>query len=295
MEQHTATTTEAAQGEPPDCGMVMPISAIGDYTEKHWLDVRNILDEAITSAGFVPSLVSDADDIGIIHKRIVQNLYCCPIILCDVSGRNPNVMFELGLRLAFDKPTVIVKDDATPYSFDTSPIEHLQYPRDLRYSDIVGFKTSLAEKIKATYERSRNDKNYTTFLKHFGKFTVASLETTEVTPDKFIIEQLTELRDSIGVLRRELRDRDPVTPRKMIRPSKINETFALADKSSFISDWIRRQIEEARRNNEPIDKEKIKKEVMAHAGIAENGDLVDTAYDMFIDNILDNATKQQLF
>jgi len=32
-------------------------------------------------------------------------------------------MFELGLRLAFDKPAIIVKDDNTSYSFDTAPIE----------------------------------------------------------------------------------------------------------------------------------------------------------------------------
>jgi len=42
------------------------------------------------------------------------------MIVCDISGRNPNVMFELGLRLAFDKPAIIIKDEITPYSFDTS-------------------------------------------------------------------------------------------------------------------------------------------------------------------------------
>ncbi len=56
-----------------------------------------------------------------------------PIVVCDISARNANVMFELGMRLAFDKPTVIIKDERTPYSFDISSIEHLDYPSDLRY------------------------------------------------------------------------------------------------------------------------------------------------------------------
>jgi hypothetical protein len=34
-------------------------------------------------------------------------------------------MFELGMRLAFDKPTVIIKDDKTDYMFDTGIIEHV--------------------------------------------------------------------------------------------------------------------------------------------------------------------------
>lgn len=75
-------------------------------------------------------------------------MYENPIVVCDVSGKNPNVMFELGIRLAFDKPTIIIKDDKTSYSFDTSPIEHLEYPRDLRYNRIEDFKSKLTDKIK---------------------------------------------------------------------------------------------------------------------------------------------------
>ncbi|MCL2651945.1 MAG: hypothetical protein FWD60_13120 [Candidatus Azobacteroides sp.] len=102
------------------CGIVMPISAIDTYTAEHWNDVLSILKDAINQTDFEPDLVSNADDSGIIQHRIVKNLYNNEIIVCDVSGRNPNVMFELGIRLAFDKPTIIIKDDKTSYSFDTS-------------------------------------------------------------------------------------------------------------------------------------------------------------------------------
>src|ERR1041385_707121 len=127
---------EKKRDRKPTCGIVMPISEMDGYSEAHWSDVREILTEAIDEAGFDSNLVSDADDVGIIQKRIIENLYDNPIVVCDVSGKNPNVMFELGLRLAFDKPTIIVKDDKTSYSFDTAVIEHLEYPRDLRYATI---------------------------------------------------------------------------------------------------------------------------------------------------------------
>jgi hypothetical protein len=179
------------------CGIVMPISAIDGCLESHWADVLEIFSESIEQAGFEPNLVSNADDVGIIHKRIIQNLYENPIVICDVSGKNPNVMFELGLRLAFDKPTVIVKDEKTPYSFDTSAIEHLEYPRDLRFSRIVDFKQKLAEKISATYKKSVSDPEYSTFLKHFGEFKVAKLETKEVSGQEFILDELRGLRSSM--------------------------------------------------------------------------------------------------
>jgi hypothetical protein len=76
------------------------------------------------------------------------------------SARRQARMFELGMRLAFDKPTIIVKDNKTTYSFDTSPIEHLSYPRDLRFSKIVEFKEKLSDKIKATHVKATADATY---------------------------------------------------------------------------------------------------------------------------------------
>ena len=91
----------------------MPISATSSCTESHWQEVLSILQSAVEGVGFEGNLVSEATDVGVIQKRIVQNLYENPVVVCDVSEKNPNVMFELGMRLAFDKPVVIIKDDKT--------------------------------------------------------------------------------------------------------------------------------------------------------------------------------------
>lgn len=188
---------EDKQNDKNKCGIIMPISAIDNCSEQHWIDVKNILIDTIQSAGFEANLVSNADDVGIIQKRIIQNIYDNPIIVCDVSGKNPNVMFELGMRLAFDKPVIIIKDNITSYSFDTSPIEHLTYPRDLRFNKIVELKKELKEKIIGTYQKSQSDPSYTTFLKNFGRFTVAKLATTEVSQNEFLMEEIQELKSLI--------------------------------------------------------------------------------------------------
>jgi hypothetical protein len=179
------------------CGIIMPISALDGCDENHWLDVREILKDSIETSDLEPNLVSDANDVGIIQKRIIQNVYNNPIIICDVSGKNPNVMFELGLRLAFDKPTIIVKDDKTSYTFDTSPIEHIEYPRDLRYAKIIEFKEVLIEKIKGTMKKYNDDPGYSTFLKHFGTFKVAKVGTKEVSSDELIYDELKSIRSMI--------------------------------------------------------------------------------------------------
>lgn len=175
--------------------------------------------------------MSDADDVGIIQKRIIQKLYDNPIVVCDVSGKNPNVMFELGIRLAFDKPTIIVKDEVTSYSFDTGPIEHLEYPRDLRFNKIVAFKKALCDKITGTHKKATEDKSYTTFLKHFGRFHVANLETTEVSKEDFIIEELRDLKQmvlrSIGRHREgPIRGRERMPGRSMRSERSMEELLA---------------------------------------------------------------------
>ena len=240
-----ASMVAAPKAEKEKCGIIMPISAIDGLPEQHWLEVKEIHSDAIMAANYDANLVSNADDIGIIQKTIIQNLYDNPIVVCDVSGKNPNVMFELGMRLAFDKPTIIVKDDKTTYSFDTSPIEHLTYPRDLRFSKIVEFKKELSEKIIATVKKSKADKNFSTFLKHFGKFTVAKLETTEVSKEEFIAEELREMKISIQ--------------RLAMRDSTVRQRFTINDKndSVFLDDYIYAFLNSYLINFEPAEWKKV--------------------------------------
>jgi len=203
----------------------MPISSLGDYPEAHWLDVFDIVSEAVDKAGFEARIVSSADASNLIHKTIVQNLYDDPIVVCDVSGKNPNVMFELGLRLAFDRPTIIIKDNATTYSFDTGVIEHLSYPRDLRFAKIVDFKEKLTEKILATHKEAADNPNYSTFLKQFGKFTVAKLDEKVVTGQEYLVEQLQQIQRTLELMNR------PVPPPTIeaSRPIPVRLGFPVED------------------------------------------------------------------
>jgi hypothetical protein len=109
-------------------------------------------------------------------------------------------MFELGLRLAFDKATIVIKDDKTSYSFDTSPVEHLEYPRDLRFTRIMEFQERRADKIKATHEKSISDPRYSTFLKHFGEFTTPKIDKKEVPGQEYIIDRLDRLSAAVQQL-----------------------------------------------------------------------------------------------
>lgn len=188
----------------------MPIAEMGECSETHWADVLGILTDAIEDVGFSADIVSNSDEVTVIQKTIVQNLYECPVVVCDVSQKNPNVMFELGMRLAFDKPTIIVKDDMTTFSFDTGVIEHLEYPRDLRFNKITEFKRKLGRKVEATFKKAKENPDYSTFLKHFGRFEVSKLETTKISGQDFIMKQLAEIRESVSEIKLPPTSRRPL-------------------------------------------------------------------------------------
>jgi hypothetical protein len=157
----------SAAVERPVCGIVMPMAGIDGCSEAHWAAVRDILRTAVDSAGFEADLVPTADHTGAIEKRIIRTRQDDSIVVCDLSGKDPDVMFELGLRLAFEKPTIIIKDDVTNYLFDIDAIEHLEYPRDLHKSGIAQFQRKLTYSIQTQYEKTGSDQNCTTAMPAF--------------------------------------------------------------------------------------------------------------------------------
>ncbi|WP_436852925.1 hypothetical protein [Enterobacter hormaechei] len=179
---------------------MMPIARTDGYPESHWKDVLTILDSVTSDLGISKKrIVSDGDTITTIHSRIVNNLNEDDIIICDVSSRNPNVMFELGMRIAFDKPVIIIKDSLTDYCFDSGTIEHLPYPKDLRYGEIQIFKEKLKKKIVKTHEEfiQNGDKGVSPILKNFGYFERKKIKLDKLSAEEALIRDIDSIKSSL--------------------------------------------------------------------------------------------------
>lgn len=114
------------------CGIIMPVSRMGELDEQHWSDVKEIFFEAIRKTSYEPKVVWEHDRTDIIQAKIINNILKNDVIICDLSGFNPNVMFEFGLRLATDLPTIIVSDDISikKLPFDIASMNCIPYERD---------------------------------------------------------------------------------------------------------------------------------------------------------------------
>ena len=237
---------EERQDQKITCGLVMPISSNDCGTEQHWLNVQKIIHDALLPLNMHIRMVSHSDEVNVVQKNIVRNLFSDEIIVCDVSSRNPNVMFELGIRLTFDKPVVIIKDKETPFVFDVAGIHHLEYPRTLNYVEILAFQQSLCEKVSATLLASKN-KDYSPFL---SNFTIAiekknELSTEELERDEYLRLQVDELKEMFKVMLSRLPGSPPVRRQGLTIGGKlIDSVGGNSEDSGIISAYIERYTNE---------------------------------------------------
>jgi hypothetical protein len=79
---------------------------------------------------------------NVIQSEIWQEILLADLVFCDITGLNPNVMFELGVSAAWkDKQHVVLiknRNVAQRSAFDIAPIRYTEY--DLAYPGVDQFR-----------------------------------------------------------------------------------------------------------------------------------------------------------
>ncbi|MBM4968945.1 hypothetical protein HYO26_22150 [Vibrio parahaemolyticus] len=144
----------------------MPIADVEGYPDGHFKHVySNIISPACEMAGFNPVRADEVKQTNLIHLDILKQLIEAPIAICDLSNRNPNVLFELGIRQAFDKPVVLIQEKGTPKIFDIAPLRYLEYCKEMKYHDVLSIQQELKESVQATYEANGAQGNVNSIVK----------------------------------------------------------------------------------------------------------------------------------
>lgn len=153
----------------PDCFVLMPIADPEGYTMGHFQHVYDdIIVPACISAGVNPLRADKVKATNLIHLDILKKLIDSPISICDLSNRNPNVLFELGIRQAFDKPVVLIREIGTPEIFDIGPLRYHQYSREMKYHDVVRFQRELSLAIVETMDAQSESGNINSIVRLMG-------------------------------------------------------------------------------------------------------------------------------
>lgn len=187
------------------CFVIMPISAQNGYEDGHFqLVYEDIIKPAIIAAGLVPFRADETKNTNLIQLDILRNVIESPMAICDMSSRNPNVFYELGMRQAFDLPTVLLRDEITIAPFDINGLRYVTYKKDMKHRDVVSATNELTLALKDTFEK-RNDKaEINSLIRLMDLANPAKLNQVDLTKeekfDKLIEIQLQEIMSSINIL-----------------------------------------------------------------------------------------------
>jgi hypothetical protein len=145
---------------PKTCFVIMPFSDVDGYEPGHFGRVyEHLVRPACLAAGVEPVRGDEVKGTNYIAIDILQRILKSDIVICDLSGKNANVMYELGVRQAFDLPVVLLKDKRTERVFDIQGLRTLDYTESLRIDSVEQDRKSLSQTISATLKLEAHEVN----------------------------------------------------------------------------------------------------------------------------------------
>ncbi|MDH5669339.1 MAG: hypothetical protein OEY86_15140 [Nitrospira sp.] len=219
----TGTPKKSKSGTLKDiCFVIMPFGG--------WLDdyYQDIYCPAINAAGLEPHRADDLFSPSSIVNDIWTYTKKARLILADLSGKNPNVFYELGLAHALAKPAILVAESMEDVPFDLRPLRVLVYDKNApNWGKVLQVKVQAAigEVIKSPAERV-----LPMFLETKG-----ATHKPNVTPQE---KEVLELRQQLDILREEIRSSVEMRPRSLRPTSSMRDR--LEEARAMLREYIAR-------------------------------------------------------
>jgi hypothetical protein len=128
--------------------------------------LQSLIAPAGREAGFTVT-TANRQGSDVIQSTIVNDLLKADLVIADLTEHNPNVLFELGLRMAFDKPVSLIRAKGTDPIFDVDNMLRVyDYDPNLWASSVERDLPKLIQHITATWDGRNSDKTYMKLLRH---------------------------------------------------------------------------------------------------------------------------------
>ena len=108
-------------GEDKVCFIIAPIGEPGSSTrERSDLVLEHIIQPALDPYGYKALRADNIDRPGIITTQVIQHVLDAPLVIADLTERNPNVFYELAIRHITRKPFIQIIQEGEGIPFDVA-------------------------------------------------------------------------------------------------------------------------------------------------------------------------------
>ena len=135
--------------KPKVCFVIAPIGADGSADRLRSDQVlKHIIGPSVRECGYEPIRADHISEPGLITSQVIQHIVEDPLVIADLTGRNPNVFYELALRHAIKKPIVqiIHATETIPFDVAASRTVHVDH-RDL--DSVAKAKEEITKQIRS--------------------------------------------------------------------------------------------------------------------------------------------------
>ena len=124
------------------------VFVIMPFTQKWSNDIwQQILKPAVQEMGMTPIRADDLYGQNIMED-VWQSILKAAIIICDTTGRNPNVFYELGIAHTLGKKVLLLTQNIDDIPFDLQAYRHIEYEVTISGGNLL--KDTIKKHIKET-------------------------------------------------------------------------------------------------------------------------------------------------
>lgn len=127
------------------CFVVAPIGDAESETRKRSDQIlKHIISPAAKECGFETIRADQISEPGIITTQVIQHIIDDSMVVADLTGKNPNVFYELAIRHALRKPYIQIIERGERIPFDVAAVRTIE----VDHHDLDSVEVSKSEIIK---------------------------------------------------------------------------------------------------------------------------------------------------
>lgn len=121
-----------------ECFIITPIGSVGSeiFNKTEGL-IQSVLSPVLKKFGFIPIPAHYINKSGSINKQIIDKIVNCDLVIANLTGVNPNVMYELAIRHSFGKSIITMAERGTKLPFDIVDQRTLFYDDSMKGVDEI--------------------------------------------------------------------------------------------------------------------------------------------------------------
>jgi len=197
------------------CFVIAPIGEAESDTRKRSDQIlKHVISPAAEACGYKATRADQISEPGMITSQVIQKIVDDPLVIADLTERNPNVFYELAIRHVIKKPLVqlIKKGEQIPFDVAGTRTIHVDH-HDL--DSVEEAKKEIIAQVKSLEADSSTQE--TPISVSLDLQLLRQSDNPEQRSLADVLSIITELRSSILGLEKKMDNPESIIPRDYIR------------------------------------------------------------------------------